>query len=458
MNPLIVAALAGCATAFAIGVMLTSLARRSQPWYPASQGIQLGLIAGSAVTAGMTVVALALVDWVLGAAILLGLMLAAARYRRHIKSATSVPRALWLLPRVLVAAGLAESARGGQHVRTCPVYLRSVGPRGVRVRVRIARGRTAEEYEKATILIASGMRISRANVRQVRPGVVDIHLLRNDPLRIPVHLDGRRISNEVFVGVLDTGEPLGLDLFSCPAHLIAQGQTRSGKTNLLQVVLRQIASNNAVVVAGCDITGLLLAPFADHKGNEYRHTGTANIQGHVDALARIVREMDRRIESLLSQQRDKLTAFGPGRPLILVMLDEFAGLLEAARMDDVVSGRRGSERLAPQVESCVARLVAEGLKAGIRVVIGVQRAEANLLGGATRSNIAIRLSFRVDNRDSVRLLHPDAPDDVCSAVMRSEAGVALVSAPFLAPYSRVRLPHIGDFAEAYFQPILAAAK
>ena len=106
-----------------------------------------------------------------------------------------------------------------------------------------------------------------------------------------MHLDGRRISNEVSLEFWTLGNP-GLDLFRAP-HL-PQGQTRSGKT--LPQVVRDKSRQTTQPLSGCDITGLS-APFHNHMGNEYCHTGTANIQGHVDALRpNRPGEMDRRIE------------------------------------------------------------------------------------------------------------------------------------------------------------------
>ena len=96
-NLLIVAALAGCATAFAIGVMLTSLARRPAlvprciARYPAWFGSRSAVIARA-----MTVVAPAPCRLGAGRGNPSGLMLA-ARYRRH-QCRRHPYRARWLLP------------------------------------------------------------------------------------------------------------------------------------------------------------------------------------------------------------------------------------------------------------------------------------------------------------------------------------------------------------------------
>jgi S-DNA-T family DNA segregation ATPase FtsK/SpoIIIE len=87
-------------------------------------------------------------------------------------------------------------------------------------------------------------------------------------------------------------------------------------------------------------------------------------------------------------------------------------------------------------------MLAEGAKAGVRVVLITQGAEANTIGGTERSNIATRITFRVDNADSVRLLHPGATVDQCAAVMAMPAGYGLVERPEASAISRFRLDFV----------------
>jgi hypothetical protein len=55
-------------------------------------------------------------------------------------------------------------------------------------------------------------------------------------------------------------------------------------------------------------------------------------------------------------------------------------------------------------------MLAEAHKVGFRVVIAAQRTEASIVGSAERAQCAGRLSFRVDSKDSINLLHPDGAD------------------------------------------------
>ncbi len=88
----------------------------------------------------------------------------------------------------------------------------------------------------------------------------------------------------------------------------------------------------------------------------------------------------------------------------------------------------------------------------MRVLILVQRAEANVVGAFERSNCALRISFGVDSPESVRLLHPAAPDP--DDHVNAPPGVALLSAPGV-PLVRFRAGLVGDYA-AYFRRVQAA--
>jgi S-DNA-T family DNA segregation ATPase FtsK/SpoIIIE len=102
---------------------------------------------------------------------------------------------------------------------------------------------------------------------------------------------------------------------------------------------------------------------------------------------------------------------------------------------------KGAGRAA---RAAVSRLLAESHKAGMRVVLVAQRADAAVIGGAERANLGGRLSFRVDNPDAVRMLHPAADAAVIAEHLDAPAGVALLSLPGV-PLARVRGPYIGDY-------------
>ena len=65
----------------------------------------------------------------------------------------------------------------------------------------------------------------------------------------------------------------------------------------------------------------------------------------------------------------------------------------------------------------------------MRVVLVAQRADASIVGGALRSNFAVRLTMRVDNTEAVRMLHPSADQALCERVARFGQAYGLVERP-----------------------------
>ena len=71
------------------------------------------------------------------------------------------------------------------------------------------------------------------------------------------------------------------------------------------------------------------------------------------------------------------------------------------------------------------RLVSEGPKVSVRVLLVVQRADASIVGGYARGQFGMRLTFAVDNAEAVAMLHPATPRDKAGEVMGFPPGRAL---------------------------------
>lgn len=234
----------------------------------------------------------------------------------------------------------------------------------------------------------------------------------------------------IIVGRRKLGGDLAID-FADPTHIVGNGQSRSGKTVFAYNALAQVASLDHAVVGGLDPTGILLGPWAGHPCGEWRACGGIDLEAHVRALRLVVAEMDRRIETYLGRatRLDKLDVFSTDLPLILVVLEEYPGELKQLRDCDAVQDRKRGGRLEPAVRAAVGRLVAEGAKAGIRVVLLCQRADAEFIDGATRSNFGARISFRVDNADAVRMLFETATPEQVEELTNLPQGLGAYSAP-----------------------------
>jgi S-DNA-T family DNA segregation ATPase FtsK/SpoIIIE len=237
----------------------------------------------------------------------------------------------------------------------------------------------------------------------------------------PMILGRRKLGGDLIVDLAD------------PWHWIEQGMSRSGKTVLAYNVLAQVACHRDVAVAGVDPTGVLLGPWAEHPYDEWRANGGADLEAHVRVLRLIVAEMDRRISTYLGRatRLDKLDVehFTADLPLILVVLEEYPGELKQLRDFDSAQDRKRGERLEPTARAAVGRLVAEGAKAGIRVLLLAQRADAEFIDGASRSNFGARVSFRVDNADAVRMLFEQATPEQIEEITTLPQGIGVSSLP-----------------------------
>ena len=231
------------------------------------------------------------------------------------------------------------------------------------------------------------------------------------------------------VGRTENNTDLDLELAIGASSLAIQGMSRSGKSTLAYRYLGGLAHYPELAVAGIDPSGILLHPFASAPHRNWRHLGALDFNEAAAVLYRLTDEMDCRIAKLLASDLDKLEFFSISQPLILVVMEEYPGTLAGAQSEDDVLARKPHERVAPQIARCVKRLVQEGAKVGVRVLLLAQRAMAVTLDSETRSNCPTRISMRVDNAAAVRLLHEDCPDEMIAQCRQFEPGVGIIERP-----------------------------
>ena len=232
----------------------------------------------------------------------------------------------------------------------------------------------------------------------------------------------------VVLGRTEDGTDVCASVFQ-PWHMAVQGATRSGKSALCYGLLGAYASRADVLVCGLDPSGILLGPFTQGRGKGWIATGTADLPTHADAVAGVVAEMDRRISLLAACGLDKLTDFGPDLPVLLVVLEEYPGLLAAARTDDDAYGRTPGSKVAPSIERAVGRLTKEGAKVGVVLLVLAQRMSAKAVDTDDRSNYGLRVTLRVDNGDAVTMLHDGLDRSLIEEVRQFPPGMGLIEAP-----------------------------
>jgi FtsK/SpoIIIE family len=293
-----------------------------------------------------------------------------------------------------------------------------------------------EDLEMRADELASGLGCWSIRLRMRSADHVRVDLIDTDPLAAVVDWLPPCPPEHVVLGVDEHGQVVAVPVDEL-THIVVQGATRSGKTAALYALLAQLAARATlfrdVDVVGIDPTGLLLGPWGTHARG-WRACGTDNPgERYLAVVAGLVAEMDRRIATL-PPRRDTV-AVGPGCPLIVVVLEEWAAVARLV----------GHTRNKPsEVHRLVARLLAEGAKAGIRVVMLVQRAEAEVIGAYERDQCDIRLSFGCSDANTLKMLHADITNDTAALHATSPKGVALAQLPG-RDLVRLRAPWIGGY-------------
>lgn len=330
-----------------------------------------------------------------------------------------------------------------------------------RLMVRMLPGQTVADYEQHADRIAEAFGVARVRVTKRTRGYVRIELLNRDPLEQRRALPGPRVTagQTVMLGTREDGTALRMPLADM-AHVIVQGQTRSGKSRWTYGMLSQLAGCRDVLIGGSDITGLLARAFASTRHGPLWASGTADLEAHVATLESFTAEMDRR-NATIPPHRDTFPC-DEASPHVLVLIEELAGLLEAAQAADAATprpkpGQPGPPKLADRIRAAYKRLMAEGAKAGFRVVLLVQRAEAGVVGGYARGQATVKISFRVEDSDSIRMLHSNADQAAAADHATAPAGIALISGPGL-PLQRMSAPDMGDYADYVHRVQSAAAQ
>ncbi|MGL4178584.1 MAG: hypothetical protein ACRCSN_21200 [Dermatophilaceae bacterium] len=304
-------------------------------------------------------------------------------------------------------------------------------------------GQTREDLTAALPAIATAAGAVTSRAAMLSPSTVELVLCMRDPLagvRTSVPTGAMTVAasasaaspgmgGPVVVGRVEDGTDLHVDLTGQAWHLAIQGATRSGKSALCYTLLSGYAARPDVLVCGLDPSGILLSPWRAGRGSGWVATGTADLPAHAEAAEAIVAAMDTRIGHLERVGLDKIEHHDAHCPVILVVLEEYPGLLASARADDDATGREKTQRVAPRIERAVGRLVKEGAKVGIRVLLLAQRMSANAVDTDDRSNLGTRATLRVDNRDAVRMLHDGADAGLIEDVRQFPPGVGLIESP-----------------------------
>lgn len=376
------------------------------------------------------------------------------KYRRQVELVEYAEHLAAVFGDACEGAGLAQNTSSGAGmpvtIRPQVTHVQLDDP--VWLTVRLCGGMIAADVDKHAPRLAECLGVQRIAVEPRRNGWVRVTLDPADPLACNVSRPApvSTVHDPVLLGQLESGDALRKSLVES-THIAVQGTNGSGKSVFCYNLLAQLTEAPDVQVVGSDPSGLLLQPWATAAAG-WHALGTRSLESHALVLERLVAEMDDRL-SALPPGTDKVT-ISPDTPLMLAVLEEYPGLLRAAqRHDDAMTSKDRSKRILPRIQSAYARLLSEGRKAGIRVLIIAQRADADILGGYERGQVRLRFSFSVDTPEAIKMLHPSSAAELIEDHMVAEPGISLVTAPGVR-IDRMRAPDDYPF-DTYCQHVKA---
>lgn len=292
---------------------------------------------------------------------------------------------------------------------------------GVDLRVRTIPGQPTQSILEAKDRLSSALGVP-LRATEVDPTTVCLTAVLRDPLN-DVRVAGTSVTTHIVVGRCDDGTEAIIDLADA-AHIAVQGMTRSGKSALLYTILGQLVAAANVHVCGIDPNQVLLGPLAEAPGIDSKDfvlgSDPVAALALLDEACRVMDERARRLTDLGIAAHEEFT---DDLPVCVIVLEEYAGLLRQAAAHD--GALKPAERTAGKIKQRVARLVSEGAKAGIRVVLITQRMDASIVDGDSRGQFGTRITLSVDNGDAVRMLHPQASPETVEAVVRFPVGRCL---------------------------------
>lgn len=319
------------------------------------------------------------------------------------------------------SAEVAAVGLGTLRVPTPPLKITSVGE-AIHAQWTLPLGVTLADVERQRVSLAAFFDAPRLDIRPIRPSLVAFVWRWDQPLAQPREANaptaGTVAANDgLALGRDESGQPVTWSPISPASHSLFVGGTRSGKSVSLQVCLVQLAAMPDILICGIDPTGLLLAPFAEGPDEELIALGTEreSLAHAVEVLAHLVDvTLADRLAHLRWSRLDAIRETTPQIPAVMVVLEEYPAFLAACSADDTAAGRKPNERLRTRAEMYVQRLLAEGLKAAIVVMLAAQRADADVIGGYRRDQISTRVVFRLESADGWRMVLPSSPDIAAS--------------------------------------------
>jgi S-DNA-T family DNA segregation ATPase FtsK/SpoIIIE len=261
---------------------------------------------------------------------------------------------------------------------------------GWRARLRLARGQTINDVINKIPALESGLGTFRGAVRVYptpddRANRCELRVLDIDPHADAIPWPGpstTTITEPIDLGPFEDASPCRV-LF-LRRHVLFGGATGAGKSSGINVLMGNLAACRDVVIWAIDLKrGMELGPWAPCIDR----LATTPDEAH-RLLADAVNVLEARA-ALLAEQGERVWQPTPDMPALIIVIDEYAELT-----DDAPDAIKHADSIARR-----------GRAVAVNLVAATQRPTQKAMGqGAVRSQMDVRISFRVRERKDVDLI------------------------------------------------------
>lgn len=338
-------------------------------------------------------------------------------------------------------AGLSVNRRRGQNgviVGDLVVAARSLRPvpprlglprptvQGLRVRLHLHPGQTPAQFITVADAMANAWRVHAVRVTSPRRGEVLVTVLASDPLSVDAVASAKRPAAarpllSARVGRFEDGGPWLVDLRRVP-HWLVIGATRSGKSNWLAALVRELAPQ-PVALVGIDCKGGMELSLMAARLSAL----ATNRREAASLLGALVAEAERRMKQCRAAGVRSVWEIPAGsRPVpVVCVVDELAELY-------LTDGTPEGKRAAAECSTALLRLAQLGAALGLHLVVAGQRFGSELGPGVTalRAQLGGRICHAVNDATTAEMALGDlAPDAVAVAqsISEEEKGVAVTT-------------------------------
>lgn len=279
----------------------------------------------------------------------------------------------------------------------------SVGPTVTRFELRPEVGVRVSKIEGLSNELAMALAATHIRIEAPIPGksAVGIEIPNAKSVAVPLRdvLDSDEFKHGkghilVALGKDITGKPVVTDLAKMP-HLLIAGSTGSGKSVCINCIITSIIYHSRPE----DVKLMLIDPkvveLSVYNGIPHLRTEViTNMKKAEGALNWAVREMEARYQLFAGAKVRNIEGYNkmnPDKkmPYILIIVDEFADLMNVAAKD---------------VEVLIQRLTQKARAAGIHLILATQRPSADVITGVIKSNIPSRIAFMVESALNSRII------------------------------------------------------